>query len=577
MYLRNRVLMGNVCFLVFMAFMLLQAPAFFGGGAAVAGGPDAWVEEDDDEWYHDGDTDHLYLPDIYLNLPEGEWVSTIDLYMYSTHDMTGDPTLLGRVYEWAVSTVVGEVYNGVLHNVYHAVAAVELPDVVGQVYEVYIADMIANTVYLSVYLRPPEPAPPPPPPSPPPTVIDGDVETVVISTGLATINWATSTATARPFYEDFLALALDPNVTVRLVGDLPGIETDNQLYETLLTLLDKANDKTTEYVGNVNASFPPGAIDFSALYQQYPNASFVFESRKLSGDDDEGLGEALEDESHLRAVSPLYQLAAYIQQGGTVLEWITQFQEKVTFGIPFAETTDPDRVAIYQLVDGQLIFVFEQTVDPQTNQILMPRMGTSRYVVLENTLEFTDLPEGHWAYRDVRQMVTRQVIRGMTETTFEPATTVTRAQFATMLQRALGLETYEPEVATFSDVQPGDWFFGPVEAAVEAGLAVGMGDGTFAPNEPVSREQMATFMVRALEVAGEEIGISPEEVDELLARFVDRDEIAEWALENTALAVKTGIIRGLPDDLYAPQAFGDRAQAAVMMKRMLVNIGLLPN
>jgi hypothetical protein len=154
----------------------------------------------------------------------------------------------------------------------------------------------------------------------------------------------------------------------------------------------------------------------------------------------------------------------------------------------------------------------------------------------------------------------------MPDGSFDPGGGVTRAQFATMLVRAMQLA---PEIASevFSDVQPGDWFYADVNTAVAHGLVRGHGNGTFGPNDPVTREQAATMLARALQISGKALPLSPEEVQEELAAYADREMVSGWAEANLALVIQVGLMRGKTAETLAPQDGASRAEAAVLTAR----------
>ena len=114
--------------------------------------------------------------------------------------------------------------------------------------------------------------------------------------------------------------------------------------------------------------------------------------------------------------------------------------------------------------------------------------------------------------------------------------TLTRAEFATMLYRV----SYAPVVtgeSTYSDVKTGDWYYDAVVWATEAGVVNGMGDGTFAPNDNITRQEMATMLYRLAKA---------EKVEEdKLASFPDAASVADWAKDAMNWAVASGLINGV--------------------------------
>ena len=161
---------------------------------------------------------------------------------------------------------------------------------------------------------------------------------------------------------------------------------------------------------------------------------------------------------------------------------------------------------------------------------------------------FTDVAETDWFYDVVLQLAKDGIVNGMTETTFEPQGTLTRAEFATMLYRV----SYAPVVtgeSTYSDVKTGDWYHNAVVWATEAGVVNGMGDGTFAPNDNITRQEMATMLYRFWKLQG---GKYAPKAD-VLANYQDRGEVADWALEAMSWTVQSGIIVGISGKRYEPR------------------------
>lgn len=199
------------------------------------------------------------------------------------------------------------------------------------------------------------------------------------------------------------------------------------------------------------------------------------------------------------------------------------------------------------------------------------RSSNSIYAVVGYTPVFRDAA-GHWANRDIEQLALRQVVSGVTADTFQPNARVTRAQFAAMLANALDIDAPgagSPASGTsFKDVAPSAWYAAAVAAGVDAGLFSGFADGTFRPNETITREQMAAMLANAMAYAGLPAAVtgSPEAV---LARFADREAISDWAASSIATAVQSGLLFGNPDGRFAPADPATRAEAAAILTRLL--------
>jgi hypothetical protein len=177
---------------------------------------------------------------------------------------------------------------------------------------------------------------------------------------------------------------------------------------------------------------------------------------------------------------------------------------------------------------------------------------------------FTDLTS-HWSREAVEKLASKLIVQGVSATQFAPEDTVTRAQFTTLLVRALGLD--DAEARAFTDIPSGEWYSGTVAAAYEAKLVSGYEDGSFRPGKPITRQELAVLLSNALTAIGKSITIA--NADQMLAGFADRADIAEWAKSATAQLVSAGITDGKAEGLYEPLSLATRAEAAVMIERLL--------
>ncbi|MFS0725687.1 Ig-like domain-containing protein [Paenibacillus sp. 1P07SE] len=204
--------------------------------------------------------------------------------------------------------------------------------------------------------------------------------------------------------------------------------------------------------------------------------------------------------------------------------------------------------------------------------ITMPTRQDGAYTVIRSARSFADLA-GHWAQQEIEQMANKQIVSGREPGMFAPSESVTRAEFAALLVRGLGL----PERAStlsFTDVAATDWYAGAVATASEAGLVHGYEDGTFRPQARITREQMAVMIGRAMAYAGQAPGGSAGETSGA-GTFADEAEIAEWAKEAVTQLTGMGIIQGVTATTFAPQAEASRAQSVVMLKRLLQDLGFV--
>ncbi|MFD1910373.1 S-layer homology domain-containing protein [Paenibacillus rhizoplanae] len=133
----------------------------------------------------------------------------------------------------------------------------------------------------------------------------------------------------------------------------------------------------------------------------------------------------------------------------------------------------------------------------------------------------------HWAKADIELLASKLIVNGSTETQFAPDSDITRAEFAALLVRSLGL-TPDTAGANYTDVMTGDWYAGAIGAAVQAKLVEGFQDQSFRPNDTITREQMAVMISRAISFAGQTNDAISGQVRPLSA-FQDQAEISSWA------------------------------------------------
>ncbi|MDF2922463.1 MAG: hypothetical protein K0R57_1377 [Paenibacillaceae bacterium] len=195
------------------------------------------------------------------------------------------------------------------------------------------------------------------------------------------------------------------------------------------------------------------------------------------------------------------------------------------------------------------------------------RNGNSIYTVIQTDRTFGDI-KGHWAKREIEQLASKLVISGVSAEEFAPERPITRAEFAALLIRSLGLLEKPADPNLFTDVQMSDWYAEAVAAAVQADLFDGFEDGAFRPGHTITREQMAVAVTRALHVTGEQTE-SGGKVSGALASFEDYSQIQPWAQEAVAEVVRRGIMNGVSGQAFVPHAPASQAEAAVVLKRML--------
>ena len=168
---------------------------------------------------------------------------------------------------------------------------------------------------------------------------------------------------------------------------------------------------------------------------------------------------------------------------------------------------------------------------------------------------------GDWSYDSVRYVYEKGMMTGTAADEFSPNATVTRAMLVTILHRLEGAPT--AAASSFTDVPAGQWYTDAMAWAAANGIVNGTSATTFAPNDPVTREQFAAILYRYATYKG----MDDVTLAEVLGRFTDRDACSAYAVPALEWAVHEGLINGMTDTTLAPKGSATRAQAAAILAR----------
>lgn len=241
---------------------------------------------------------------------------------------------------------------------------------------------------------------------------------------------------------------------------------------------------------------------------------------------------------------------------------------EITFPYEKSKVADPDLLAVYNFNESREEWKYAGGwVDQSECTIAVKTLRLGIYAVMEYRGDFSDLA-GHWARRNVRLMAAKQLVSGTGRDTFSPDKEITRAEFAVILARMLGLAPDPAGAARFADVEADAWYRGMVGAAAKAGLVAGVGPAVFGPAEPVTREQMAVMIARLL-AKQKGLTIDENEAGDLLAAFPDGASVSFWARAGVALMSKENIMKGREGQGFVPDGWATRAEATVVLSRVL--------
>ena len=182
----------------------------------------------------------------------------------------------------------------------------------------------------------------------------------------------------------------------------------------------------------------------------------------------------------------------------------------------------------------------------------------------ENTdLNFTDVSSSDWFFKGVEYVVDKGIMSGVSENQFDPSGKLTRAMLVQMLYNMESRPACDAENA-FIDVPVGQWYTDAVIWANDAKIVSGMGEGLFAPNMEITREQMVAMLYNYAKYKGYDVTASAD-----LSTFADNASVSAWAQPAMQWAVAEGYISGMGDNQLAPQGTANRAEIASVIMRFM--------
>lgn len=212
---------------------------------------------------------------------------------------------------------------------------------------------------------------------------------------------------------------------------------------------------------------------------------------------------------------------------------------------------------------GSLTAIPNSRYDAVSKSLVFHIAGAGTYAPAFNPVSFTDIEKLAWATEGVTALAARGVVQGTAEDSFSPSATVKRADFITMLVRALELKGTGPAASGFSDVPAGAYYGSELAIAQQLGIINGYADGTARPDSPISRQEMMVIAARALTAAGKAATTSSGSLN----AYPDAAQVAGYAADSVSLLVKAGVVAG-KNGLLAPGDTLTRAEAAVIVYRI---------
>jgi len=241
------------------------------------------------------------------------------------------------------------------------------------------------------------------------------------------------------------------------------------------------------------------------------------------------------------------------------------FTKPVKITLSFDKSkADPDKydivIAWYCEKIGKWIVLDDIEVDFEAGTVSGMTDHFTKFAVLamdKVDLQLKDI-KGHWAENLITRLVRLGSISGYPDGTFKPNNNITRGEFATILVETYGLTQKTGGGKTFKDTEQ-HWAKEYISIAASHGILKGYSDTEFGPDDKITREQMAVMIVNAAKA----------EQNAAATAFQDQDKVSSWAAEAVKAATKAGIIQGYPDNTFKPQNNATRAEAVTVILNSL--------
>lgn len=215
--------------------------------------------------------------------------------------------------------------------------------------------------------------------------------------------------------------------------------------------------------------------------------------------------------------------------------------------------------------------------------------------VSASAANFTDI-KGHWAEATINALADKGVINGVSATSFNPEGVVTRAEFLKMAMEASDIQKTDARSGECLDAKTGDWYAPYLQSALDKGLvpaemignygvkvtsdtdsagnitSKAVYSGRFYASLPITREEMASIAQITYQYSLN-ANTMQQMINPVEPTFSDKEEIAEWSVQNVKLACAQGFIKGMGDGTFSPKSTATRAQAAEIISRVLAKKG----
>ena len=255
---------------------------------------------------------------------------------------------------------------------------------------------------------------------------------------------------------------------------------------------------------------------------------------------------------------------------------VSQFNHYVERTVLLPKGVDPNQITTGVVFNKDGTFTHVPTIVKYVDERYYAKINSltnSTYTVIWNPVTFKDV-EKHWAKDYVNDVGSRLIDDGVGNGNFAPNRAITRAEFASMIVKALGLKgTNSSE--KFGDVHKEDSYYDYIYTAYEYGILNGYSNGNFGSQDLITREQAMTMLAKAMKIAGMNVTVSDTDVSNQLKLFKDAESISLYARQAATICIENGIFTGDNKGRLTPQDNLTRAESATIIIKLLKKAELI--
>ncbi|WP_438348186.1 InlB B-repeat-containing protein [Paenibacillus sp. FA6] len=386
--------------------------------------------------------------------------------------------------------------------------------------------------------------------------------------------------------QDIATVTIDTQLLLQMLGNEPNaqitVPIDLDLDKVTLILngqlvkdLARKNIIIVLSTRDGQYKLPTSEIDMDIIAKQLgveslETLALSIEISKLTAEEEMLVANSLKTGGYTPVAPPVH-FSVYVAYGNRKIE-LSKFQVYIERFISLPDGTDISKISTAVVIekDGNLRHIPTKIEHMNgKNFAVIHSLSNSIYALIWNPVTFVDV-ENHWSKDAVNNVASRMIISGTGNGLFQPDKFISRAEFAAIIVRTLGIEL-EPGTAPFSDINQTDWHFDNVKAAYEYGIINGYSDGSFKPTDTMTREQAMSMLARAMKITG----LTVQADIHALEKFTDSGQIAAWAKDDVAATLHAGIVNGGDASALKPKSLITRAEVATMVERLLKKSGMI--